>query len=293
MGTLIWLASYPKSGNTWMRSFLHNLLRNSDEPADLNSLTEFCRSASSREWFEAVSPAPIESLSPDALVRLYPASQARIAASSRDTVFVKSHNYLGAWGGVPLHNMQLTAGAIYILRNPLDVALSVCHHFGFTPDKAIEFMGWKEARTKLTPRIVPEFYGSWSDNVQSWTGQSSPGLLVLRYEDLLDRPLEHFGKLVRFLGLPENPERLQRAIRNSSFETLKALEAKGGFNEKPERASAFFREGRAQQWRAKLEPQQIRRIIRDHHVQMERFGYIPDDYRDAVPAQTKSSNVLR
>jgi len=277
MGSLIWLASYPKSGNTWVRSFLHNLLRGTEEPADINSLGTFCRGGSARTWFEQVSDVPLERLTPEALARLRPAAQTKIMMTSRDSVFVKTHNFLGDWLGVPLHNMQITAGAIYIVRNPLDVALSVAPHFDQTLDRAIEFMGAPNARTKLSARHVPEIYGSWSQNVGSWTARKNPQLFVVRYEDILKNPERGFGEMARFLGLKPSDARLKLAIRNSSFEIHQSQERAQSFREKPEKAETFFRKGVSEQWRTGLSDEQVRRIVSDHQHQMRRFGYMPAD----------------
>ena len=195
-----------------------------------------------------------------------------------DSVFVKTHNYLGQWHGVPLHNMDVTAGGIYVVRNPLDVAISAHHHFNATLDRTISIMAQPMASSPLTDQLMPEVYSSWSAHVKSWTARPFPQLLVLRYEDLLADPAKHFGIVAGFLGLQPSQERLQRAVRNSSFEVLKAQEKRDGFRERPEHAAAFFREGRAEQWREVLTPAQTRRIIADHHEQMARFGYIPPDY---------------
>ena len=282
MGTLVWLASYPKSGNTWVRSFLHNLVRDADTPADINTLDEFCLGGSSRRWFELVSQVPLETLEPAELAKLRPLAQARMAASVRNSIFVKSHNYYGPWFDVPLHNAAVEAGAVYILRNPLDVVPSLAHHYGESLEWAIDLMAKPGAGTRLSVRHVPEVYDTWSNHVLSWTAKANPKLLVLRYEDLLIKPAESFGTLARFLGLAAGEEKLARAIRHSSFEVLKSQEAERGFRERPANAKSFFREGRAEQWRDVLTPDQVRRIVADHHVQMARFDYIPEDYRDGV-----------
>lgn len=278
MGALIWLASYPKSGNTWVRSFLHNLLLNSDEPTDINALNQFCLGSSSRRWFEPLSPVPLEQLKPEALARLYPAAQAKMTAASPDSIFVKSHNHLGAWFGVALHNMKVTAGAIYILRNPLDVIPSFSGHLGISIDDTIQYLATSGAGMKLSEKHVPEVYDSWSAHVASWTEKQNPQLFIVRYEDMYERPDEFFGKMARFLGLNPDLERLERAIKNASFEVLSAQEQEKGFKEKPPHAQAFFREGRPGQWRERLNDDQVRKVVSDHRVQMERFGYVPEGF---------------
>lgn len=285
MGALIWLASYPKSGNTWVRSFLLNLLRDGDEPADINTLDLVSPTDSLRSWYESAAGGSLDALSMPEIARLRPAGHRKISELRPDAIPVKTHNFLGTWHDVPLHTASLTACAVYIIRSPLDVVLSLADHFGMTDiDRAVAFMAEEGAGTKLTENYVPEFYRSWSSHVASWTGRNNPRIHVVRYEDLLDDPATYFKRLVIFLGIPANEEKIDRAIRFSSFGELKRQEIEKTFREKSGKAKIFFREGRSEQWRESLAQSQVRRLIADHHEQMARFGYIPDDYEDAVPA---------
>ncbi|HEX7776290.1 MAG TPA: sulfotransferase domain-containing protein, partial [Parvibaculum sp.] len=167
---------------------------------------------------------------------------------------------------------------IYILRNPLDLVLSIMNHFSMTLDEAIEKMANIGGGTPITKSHVPEIHSSWSNHVASWTSRPNPQLLIVRYEDLLEKPQIYFKKVTQFLGLTPPQDRLDRAIRFSSFKVLKEQEEHGGFVERPRKVDAFFREGRKDQWREKLTPEQVRRIINAHREQMQRFRYIPKDY---------------
>lgn len=289
MGALIWLASYPKSGNTWMRSFLHNLFRNSHQPVNINEIDDFCLGGSVVQWYRRYTSTPLQEMSDEETARYRMQVQRDFTTVFPDSVFVKTHNYLGERDGVPLHNMEVTAGAIYIVRNPLDVVLSMMPHYDISLEEAIIALANEDAGTVRTESHAPEVYGSWSTNVRTWTRTPSPGLLVVRYEDMLDKPRKTFKQVAKFLGLRPSPDRLERAIKFSSFKVLKAQEDKAGFKERPKVSRNFFREGKRDQWRERLTPDQVRRIIRDHHEQMERFGYIPDDYRDAVPIPSAAS----
>lgn len=279
MGAIIWLASYPKSGNTWMRSFLHNMLTNAKEPIPIDQLTLFCIGESAADPYLARAKKPLEEITEEDVVRLRPLVHRDFTRASPDSVFVKTHNYLGTFHNQPIHNMDVTAGAIYIVRNPLDVVLSVRHHYSTDIDEAIRRMGTLGIGTVIGGGHIPEIHSSWSHNVASWTMEPSPQKLVLRYEDLLNEPQKYFKLTCNFLGLNPPQERLDRAIRFSSFKVLKEQEEKGGFRERPPKATAnFFREGRAEQWREELTPDQVRKIISDHREQMERFNYVPADY---------------
>lgn len=278
MGALIWLASYPKSGNTWMRSFLHNLLRGGSSPVDINRMTDFCLGESDANWYAPRASKPVEELTPEELAVIRPIVHQDFTTAFPDSVFVKTHNFLGESFGHPIHNMNVTAGGIYILRNPLDVVLSLTHHYGISIDDAIDMLANEEMITGGRDGHVMEFISSWSNHVRSWTQSPNPQLLVVRYEDLLAKPRKHFKQVANFLGLKPPAERLERAIRFSSFKTLKAQEQKAGFKEKSKNAASFFREGRAEQWRGQLTEDQVRRIVADHREQMERFDYIPKNY---------------
>ncbi|KZD12842.1 sulfotransferase domain-containing protein [Oceanibaculum pacificum] len=281
MGQLIWLASYPKSGNTWMRAFLHNLFRNPPQPARINELDQFCLGESKPQWYLPYTGGrPTEALTLAEIMALRPRVQQDMTRAFPDSVFVKTHNFLGESNGYPLVNLRVTAGAIYIVRNPLDVTVSAADHFGLSIDDTIAFMARDGAVTGNDSRNVPEVLNGWSTHVRSWTQQPHPGLLVLRYEDMLAKPKAAFAKVCQFLRLPKDNARLDKAVRFSSFKELSGQEAKGGFNERSVNSKSFFRAGKRDQWRTLLTPDQIARIVDLHRDQMNRFGYLPPDARD-------------
>lgn len=273
MAGLIWLASYPKSGNTWLRAFIHNVMRNPSQPYDINRLDDLVASGSARQWYDAAHGTSTGELDEEALLQLRPRAHALIARRSPDDTFVKTHSRSGQHAGISLTSPSLSAGAIYIVRNPLDVAISAADHFGVSIDKMIEAMADRQFRTAADTSHVPEYIGDWSSHVEGWTAVPDRRLLVLRYEDLLSAPRREFGRLCTFFGLRPPPERLERAIRFSSFNTLKAQEGAAGFKERAPHAKAFFRSGTANSWQAILTDRQVERICADHATTMQRFGY--------------------
>ncbi|HET6157569.1 MAG TPA: sulfotransferase domain-containing protein [Dongiaceae bacterium] len=275
MSKIIWIASYPKSGNTWMRAFLHNLLRNPDESYDINKITDFSTSDSSINWYEAQDKRPWQEWQPLDIARMRRGAQLAICAWRKDDTFVKTHNASVSYLGYPLIYQDLTAGAIYVVRNPLDVVVSLSHHYGTDIDTTVNILADNSIGTKTNDKIIYEVHKSWSIHVDSWTSQQRPGLAIVRYEDMLKNPIKTFGGLTQFLGLNPPRARLERAIEQSSFKALREQEDEKGFKEKSPHAQKFFRSGRAGQWRDLLTQSQIDRIAETNKEQMQRFGYWP------------------
>jgi hypothetical protein len=277
MSSIIWMASYPKSGNTWVRAFLQNLLDASERPADINSLDKYFADESKPNWYQdLISESPAD-LSVEQICELRPTVQKNIAASRRGSLFVKTHNILGDFNGMPLHEMSVTAGAICIVRNPLDIVLSLADHFGLSIDDAISFMNSDSTGTPTDEANVSSVLSSWSKHVRSWTAEGE-STCVLRYEDLLAKPEKGFGGLAKFLGLKRDRGSLKRAIQFSSFGELQKQEKRQGFIERSPNSRRFFRSGRQNLWRTELSREQIARITEVHRDEMQRLKYLPPGF---------------
>jgi hypothetical protein len=273
MGKLIWLASYPKSGNTWLRAFLHNYLRNPEKPYDINRLLDFTATENDAGLYKAYDPRPASQFSFADVQRMRPLLHRDLTESFPGSVFVKTHNAALAVEGVPLQTPDVTAGSIYIVRDPRDIAISYASHLGVPIDRVIRLMGDPAATVGGDDAHVFERLGSWSLHIQSWAGRRDPRCLLLRYEDMQIDPLRSFGRVVAFLGTTPDPDRLAQAIRFSAFDQLRDQEQSNGFIERPAQSQQFFRSGRSGQWRDLLTPAQRAQIEADHGVEMERCGY--------------------
>jgi hypothetical protein len=278
MTGIIWLASYPKSGNTWFRVFLTNLLRDADEPADINALDPTPIS-SARAIFDDETGIEAADLTPEEIDRLRPRVYEHLAETATETLFLKVHD---AWtflpDGSPLLSSAATRGAIYFIRNPLDVAISYAHHNGTDIDQAIACMGDEEhmlcgkpgrLHNQLRQKLL-----TWSGHVESWLHAPGLNIHVMRYEDMLARPLETFSGAVAFAGLSHDRQKIEKALQFSDFKVLQAQEREKGFNEKAPVNDLFFRAGRAEQWQERLTAEQVDRVFYDHGEVMRRFGYL-------------------
>jgi hypothetical protein len=197
------------------------------------------------------------------------------AAAGANDVFVKTHNLFGSLEGLPLHNLEVTAGAIYVVRNPLDVVPSLADHFGIGLDEAIDFMGNEQTGSPGDEANVAGVLGSWSAHAGSWSGSGLRRLRVVRYEDLHAQPEQAFAGILGFLGRTPDPARLARAIRHAAFDTLRRQEDQGGFVERSPASARFFRAGVVGGWRELLSADQVQRVVARHAAQMQRFGYLP------------------
>lgn len=275
---LIWLASYPKSGNTWARVFLANLaaiMADAAETPDLASIARFSHSANYLTYFKEVLGFKPTAQHVKEIAAARAKVQQKIADSHEGLVFLKTHNALANDRGHPLFNFAVTSGAVYIVRNPLDVAISLAHHAGDSLDKAIDVIAAENVESAVDDTFVNEVWSSWSRHVGSWTRKPHPAIRVMRYEDMLGDPLASFTALTRHLQLAATPHQIALAVERASFDKLQDEEAREGFKEKPELAERFFREGRAGQWREVLAPDQVGRVVAAHGEQMKRFGYWP------------------
>jgi hypothetical protein len=277
MKGIVWLASYPKSGNTWFRAFLSNLNHGGDQPVDINAFdyTNFA----SRTAFERVLGWESSDLT------LAELEEARIpvqeAYGREGTAVFKVHEaFTDPRTGSLQFSREATRGALYFIRNPLDVAVSFSYHRGKDLDNTIARMANPVAVMAASKDgldlQLPQPLGTWSYHVLSWVDRSAVPVQVMRYEDMLARPQEVFSAACRFAGFPHDSERVARALRHSSFEVLQQQEAAQGFRESAG-GRAFFRKGQAGTWREVLSEEQVSAIVREHGEVMWRFGYLNAD----------------
>jgi hypothetical protein len=278
MNGIIWLASYFKSGNTWFRVFLTNLLQEADAPVSINELHS-TPIASARDIFDAYVGVQSSDLTVDEIDRLRPELYIQLAEDTDKPLFMKVHD---AWTFVddenPLFPEGATSGVIYFIRNPLDVAVSLAHHSGVDYNKIISYMsdptyssGHKSDRlhSQLRQKLL-----SWSAHVLSWTASVPFPVCVLRYEDMKTHPLQTFERAVRFANLHHSGAQIQQALEFSAFDELQRQEAAQGFKEKSPACERFFRVGRIGAWQTQLSEEQAQRIVNDHREVMRRFGYL-------------------
>lgn len=275
---IVWLASYPKSGNTWFRIFLSNLFSDSPIPVNINDLTDTPIS-SNRAIIDSYLGMNSSELTAEEIDKLRPEVFRRFSDEREGIEYLKTHE---AWTlnsrGLPIFPKEITKGVLYIIRNPLDIAISYSYHNGESIDNTIALLNndlskISERNDRLSIQ-TQQILTSWSNHVRSWTDHSMLPVHVIRYEDMLDHPLQTFKGALDFINLEYEESEIMRAINNSSFDTLRAMETKEGFKERSMHSEVFFRKGKSSNWESELSLTQIKEIVKHHNKIMRRFGYL-------------------
>lgn len=292
MTRTIWLASYPKSGNTWLRMLIANLSAKDERPIDINDLPERGGIASARGPFDYLLLIDSGLLTHDEADRLRPRVYEELARGTDDDEydepmetpqvrFVKVHDaYTLTPSGEPLLAGRRGAdGAIVIVRDPRDVAPSFANHARTSIDEAIAFMNDKKAGFCAKPgrmhNQLRQQLPGWSGHAASWLDQSDIPIHLIRYEDMKADTIGTFRRALEFAGRAATEAQIRRAVAFADFSELQAQERDKGFREAPRPGDGgnFFRRGVAGGWRDELTEEQVARIEAEHAPMMRRLGY--------------------
>lgn len=274
-GSFVLIASYPRSGNTWARIVFEKLRRGSN--LSINALDGNLYGAERRLMFDTFSPVNAADLLPEEVEEFLPHVYRRFAEAISDTIFVKVHECARIKGGAGLlYPPEYVKSVLYFVRHPFDVAVSVAHHYALSLEAAVDLMADARAMPLAftwLPEALPQYFGSWNDNVTSWIDSKSYQVTLARYEDLHRDPVAQFSRLAIAAGLAAPERQVAEAVEASRFERLKSEEEEHGFRERPSASPSFFRSGRARSWEGVLGSDLRERLVRQHEEVMERLGY--------------------
>jgi aryl sulfotransferase len=272
----VWLASYPKSGNTWLRAVCTAWLN--EGPVDLNALVG-TPIAASRDHFDVALGIPSSSMTPEEIDLVRPRVDELIAAEAAEPHLRKIHDaYLEGPAGEPIVSVPATRAAVYVIRDPRDVAVSYAHGRGMSLERAQRHLNNPEAALSADDERLHaqlrQRLGTWSQHVRSWVDDTPFPVEVVRYEDFVAAPVETFGRALRSLGLADVDERrVDEAVARAAFERLRQAERDYGFHERVPGGADFFRRGEAGSWRDELPAKLAAQIRQEHGEVMARFGY--------------------
>jgi len=276
---IIWLASYPKSGNTWVRVFLNSLFYTENDDFDLNNL--FINQFPNRKHFEDVAE-DIDDLNEFSKNCIN--AQLKINLS-KETNFFKTHHALWENGKFRFTDIQTTLGVIYIVRDPRNVITSLKNHFNLKDyNESLKFLldekkiiGIKSSKKQ---QDLPHIISSWKNHFNSWKKMKKNYLLV-KYESLINNPEKEFIKITdyleKLLGKKFDKFKILNAIKKSSFDNLKKKEQIYGFKEAPKylnNSKTFFNLGPKNDWKKIISREISKKIEREFEREMLELNYL-------------------
>ncbi len=212
-----------------------------------------------QDFFDKAVGRPFSAKTVEDWIAVRPKALRLIAASKSGHHFVKTHCQVAKIGPIEVIPPEVTAAAVYLIRNPFDVAPSYARHLLLDMDAAIERMTIRFAVHANEKRVM-EIIGRWDDHVEGWSTAPGLPLHVMRYEDMLANADKAYRALFGFLRVPVDKAQMRRTLKATSFRALQKQERETGFGERPKGMEQFFATGRAGGWREDLTPAQVARI---------------------------------
>ena len=275
---VVWLASYPKSGNTWLRLFIEAYLLGK---VDINNIVSSVADDTSTRYNagigEDVRTLPVQVqhlLRPMSLFRLVEMYKQERPVE-QFPLLVKTHVANIQVNGFVQLPEQLTKKTVHIVRDPRDVCVSFAHHLNFDIDKTIECMGdkYRTLGTDVNKAKVSSYISSWKMHCDSFEQSDGIDTQTFRYEDMVSKPHETFSKILEHIGLPVFDDKVTEALEIVALDKLAAQEKADGFKESsPKNKNNFFGRG-GSHWRDELKPYQVKRIEKMSGHYLEHYGY--------------------
>ena len=279
---IIWLASYPKSGNTWVRSIISTLLYSNDGNFNFELIKKVSQFPEKKYFKEFI----------DDFGNFNKIKESWILA--QDTInldnqikILKTHQGKYNVGKDSFTNDRNTLATIYIVRDPRTLVSSISNHYTLTLDEAFNFL--------ITPQIIGNskrwedketgmkcLLGKWNDHYRSWTRDKS-NLLLIKYEDLIKNPENELEKIINFLkkylNVETNKNKNKEILETTSFKSLKEMEQKGLFKEnvlskKDDSKVNFFHLGPANNWKDNLDEDVKNKIEKNFYQEMVELEYL-------------------
>ena len=282
---IIWLASYPKSGNTWIRTFISSIIFSKDGISNFTNLEKIPQYPMRRHFHNLIEN--FQSI--NEIKKNWIISQDKINLDNK-IKFLKTHHVNCKIGTDSFTNLENTKGVIYIVRDPRNVITSIKNHFSLNSyDEAKKFifdehrwLGFVGNDNKIRDNKLPTLISSWDINYKSWKNISE-NFLLIRYEDLMIDPIKEFTKIVKFLNsilsIQFNKKKIDEAVKTSSFDNLKKLEKSGLFGESVADKKLggkvdFFYLGPKNDWKILLDKKTSKEIEQKFQNEMKELKYL-------------------
>ena len=284
---IIWIASYPKSGNTWVRSLISSYLFSEDGKFDfrfLNNIKQF----SSKDFQLKLNK---ESNYQSRIAKNWIPTQKKINQDGK-IHFYKTHSAICTINERKFTDKENTLAAIYMVRDPRSIITSLSHHYELTKDEAFDFLINK--RKIIYPNEVnmntknrkPDdfnFLGDWANHYLSWKNINFCPIKIIKYEDAIINTRKVFLSTIDFLSkfikIKINDKKIDAAISSTSFKKLRQMEKEQGFKEsaisnKTKKKIKFFNLGKKNDWNLLLDKKLVSKIESHFKIEMRELGYL-------------------
>ena len=294
---IIWIASYPKSGNTWLRVFISSILYSNDGIVNLENLKHIDQYPLISHFDGLIDdPKNINVKNQNDIKKIFSnliLSQDKINLDNK-IKFLKTHFVCSKILGYNFTNYDNTLGVIHIVRDPRNVVTSIKNHWGHKNiDESCDFIlnerQWltynlknEDIKKNLLPdNSFPTLISSWKSHYNYWN-KIEKNYLLIKYENLIQKPEEEFNKIVIYLenilNIKIDKKKIKNAIETSSFENLQSLEAQNKFDEgktsKHGNKIRFFNLGKKNNWEKILQDNIKAKIEKNFIFEMKKLGYL-------------------
>ncbi len=277
---ILWLASYPKSGNTFLRCFLTAYFFSKDGTFNFDLLKKI-QLYPKNTLFSEIG---VDVNNRQEVAKNHINVQKLINQNKKQFQFWKTHSSLVKMDGHNFTDLDNTLGVIYLVRDPRDVAISYAHHNDQTLEETVEMIN-KNYVLGLKKNIVPTYLGSWSNNYNSWRVLNKfKRYFCIKYEDLITDKEKVFKEILIFIKhlskmqFEIDVNKIKKVIENIQFEKLKKMELEVGFHEAKKNKKGeiieFFREGKKYQWQNNLDLKYKSLIESNCKKEMKELGYL-------------------
>ena len=277
---IIWLASYPKSGNTLLRSILATYFFSEDGIFNFNHLYKI----GAFPYLNIFEKIGIDKTDREKIFKNYLLAQKTInKEKEQDIHFFKTHSCLFEHRDYSFTNLENTLGAIYIVRDPRNIVTSYAHHYQLSNAETIDRMSDKNLFIKSTKIHADTFLSSWNNNYLSWK-KLKDRVLLIKYEDLVNNKKKTLMRVFDFLQnigmkISFDINKLEKIIKSTEFEKMQDIEKKSEFDEavvdkKTGNKKPFFYLGPKNQWKEILDTESKSKIEKLFKNEMQELGYL-------------------
>jgi len=279
---IFWLASYPKSGNTLLRSILGSYFFSQDGDFNFNNLYKISQFPTQNQF----TKLGIDINNDEEVFKNFIKAQELLNFENRNLKFFKTHSSLCKMHGCNFTNLRNSLGVIYIVRDPRNVVSSFAYHYSLNTDRATDTMIDKMNFQIKNNGTCTSFLGSWDFSYNSWKKFNEKGrYLLVKYEDLVNRKKTTLIKVFKFLkelGVLKNDldmVKLNKVIKSTEFEQMKKLEKKKTFHEsivddKTGIRKDFFNLGPKNVWQKNLDENNRLKIEKAFEKEMKELNYL-------------------